>query len=326
MKICLVGHFVQRPDEGVKNVAHHLARELAKRQELMALSIWDAKAWMTLRAFRPDIIHYILSPTLAGLAAAKLLSVAHRPAATVMSAPHPDLASLGKLASLFRPDLMLVQARESERRFQSWGYNTQFLPNGVDTERFVYVPRQAKEDLRQKYNIRKDRFVVLHVASLKGGRNLQALQELQGDGNQVLLVGRPSEKNVPRLIQELRQWGCIVWNEYLPRVEEIYALSDCYVFPTTDRKYCIEMPLSVLEAMSCNLPVITTRFGALPRVFDEGNGLAFVDGEHSLLPQLHEVKGELDIRTRKKVLPYAWDNIVGSLETIYEETINSKDT
>ena len=66
--------------------------------------------------------------------------------------------------------------------------------------------------------------------------------------------------------------------EYITHLEEIYALSDCYVFPTTDRRYCVEMPLSVLEAMSCNLPMLTTRFGALPGVFEEASGL-IVRGE-----------------------------------------------
>lgn len=319
MKICVVGHHVTQPDEGVRKVAYYLARELASRHEVMAQSIRDTKGWASIRTFRPDVIHYVLSPTLAGLAVAKFLSFAHGPAATVMSAPHPDLASLGRLASLFRPDLTLVQAYESERRFQSWGYQTRFLPNGVETERFVPVSQQAKERLRKKYNIDKDRFVILHVASMKRGRNLQLMQRLQGDGNQVLIVGRPSEKGDSQPAQDLRQRGCIVWTEYLPRLEEIYALSDCYVFPTTVGRYCIEMPLSVMEAMSCNLPVVTSRFGALPRVFDDGDGFTFANSEGGFLSNVEKVKSGVQTRTREKVLPYAWDKVVSSLEEIYEE-------
>ena len=36
------------------------------------------------------------------------------------------------------------------------------------------------------------------------------------------------------------------------------------MFSTVDPKACIETPLSVLEALSCNIPVITTKFGSLP--------------------------------------------------------------
>ena len=79
------------------------------------------------------------------------------------------------------------------------------------------------------------------------------------------------------------------------------------------------MPLSVLEAMSCNLPVITTRFGALPRAFAEGNGLTFAESEDDLLRELQKVRDRLEPRTRDKVLPYGWDNVMDSLESIYGE-------
>ena len=74
-------------------------------------------------------------------------------------------------------------------------------------------------------------------------------------------------------------------------IEEVYALSDCYVFPTPpmNKINSIEIPLSVLEAMACNLSVITTKFGALPKVFEEGDGLIFVDdgedGERAIRKQ-----------------------------------------
>ena len=62
-------------------------------------------------------------------------------------------------------------------------------------------------------------------------------------------------------------------------------MSDCYVFPTVHKKACIETPLSVLEAMACNLPIVSTRFGALPTIFNEGSGLFFTENvEH--IPQI----------------------------------------
>ena len=83
---------------------------------------------------------------------------------------------------------------------------------------------------------------------------------------------------------------------------------------------CIEMPLSVLEAMSCNLPVISTKFGALPRIFEEGDGLIFVDSEEDIIGAVKKVKNtDVNIETREKVLPYAWGNVVRWLEGIYEE-------
>ncbi len=317
MKICVLGHYVEEPDEGVRKIAHHLALELARRHQVVNLGITNVKNWASIRAFQPDVIHYVLSPTLPGLAAAKVLSWAYRRAATVMSAPHPDLRHLGKLATLFRPDLTLIQAEESEARFHSFGFRTKFLPNGVDTERFVPVDRPTKESLREKYNIENERFVILHVGSVKRERNLHVMQALQRDGDQALILGRPSEKRDSLLMDELRASGCIVWTNYMPHLEEVYALTDCYVFPATDRRYCIEMPLSVLEAMSCNLPVVTTRFGALPRAFEEGEGLIFADSDEHVVDAVERVKAGLRATTRDKVLPCDWTRIADELEQTY---------
>lgn len=58
--------------------------------------------------------------------------------------------------------------------------------------------------------------------------------------------------------------------------------------------------MSVLEAMSCNLPVISTRFGALTRVFSEDNGLFFV-GNNEFDQIIKKIKNDnIEIKTREK--------------------------
>ena len=322
MRICLVGHHVDHPDEAVRKITHHLAGELARRHEVMRVNVWDVTSWRGIREFKPEIIHFVLSPTLQGLAVAKVLSLAHRSAATVVSAPHPSASALGRLASWFKPDLVLVQAEDSERRFRSLGFRTAYLPNGVDTARFVPVDSSTKKHLREKYEIDTDRFVILHVGAVNRGRNLESLQRVQGGGAQVLILGRASERGDARLASELRQSGCLVWTHYVACLEEVYALSDCYVFPTTNSRYCVEMPLSVLEAMSCNLPVITTRFGALPRAFEEGDGLIFAaDGDKALAAGVERVRAGLRMATRDQVLPLDWASIGEELERTYSSLL-----
>lgn len=321
MRICLVGHHVSRPDEGVRKITYHLGRELEKRHPLMRIGITELGSWRAIRRFQPDILHFVLSPTIQGLAATKLLSWAYRPAATVVSAPHPHLGFLGSLAPWCKPDLLLVQAEDSERRFRSLGFKTQFLPNGVDTTRFVPVDASTKEQLRNKYDVESRKFVVLHVGALNRGRNLEATQSLQSDDVQVLIAGRASETGDSSLAEDLGRKGCLVWTEYLGNMEEVYALSDCYVFPTADRRYCVEMPLSVLEAMSNNLPVVTTRFGALPRAFEEGGGLTFAEGEDELVAGVQRARAGLSATTRKKVLPLDWASVVDPLEQTYNDLL-----
>ena len=113
----------------------------------------------------------------------------------------------------------------------------------------------------------------------------------------------------------------MIWKKYVENIEEIYALADCYVFPTTNSIGSIELPLSVLEAMSCNIPVVATRFGALPRVFQEDDGLIFADKEEDFFQGLERIRNGTEVRNREKVLPYSWRNTALRLEKIYEELL-----
>jgi glycosyltransferase involved in cell wall biosynthesis len=120
---------------------------------------------------------------------------------------------------------------------------------------------------------------------------------------------------------DLTKGGCTIWRKYIKTIQEIYQLSDLYVFPVQDRLGSIETPLSVLEAMSCNLPVITTRFGGLTRMFNEGDGLHFVYSG-SQIPELIDGIRSNDaersnVHTREKVMPYSWRNISKSLSKYY---------
>ena len=173
--------------------------------------------------------------------------------------------------------------------------------------------------MRAKYGLDEGKFIILHVGSIKKKRDIQVLPGLQGGESQVLIVGSESIKTEQKLYRELSEKGCLVWRTYFDHIEEIYALADCYIFPIIRKTACIELPLSVMEAMSCNLPVISTRFGALTRIFDEGDGLFFVDSEEVLGQKLNEVKHKtLEVKTREKVLLYSWDEVVARLEEIYQ--------
>ena len=342
MRVCLLGDYYGYPDEAMKKVAARLAEGLSKRHSVQRLNIKDIfwpRFWREIRGFDAHIIHYVPGPTIISFMILYTLGLCCKQAKTVMSAMHPGFhglrgfaygpsyalsAALKCLVRPLRPDVILTQSKESERFFEDLGCTTRFLPSGVDTERFAPAPTELSETLRQKYGLAKDDFVCLHVGSVKKTRNLQILARLQEAGNQVIVVGSTHAGKDEKICEYLREKACKVWIEYFENVEELYMVSDCYVFPTLEKVGCIEMPLSVLEAMACNLPVVSTRFAALPRVFEEGKGLIFAEGEEEFLRAVQEVKdSSSETRTRDKVLPYSWDNIIRSLEEIYGELLES---
>lgn len=330
MKICLLGEYSGILDEGMRKISFHFAEELTKQHQVLTLdlrNVFTTNFWKDIKNFNPEIVHYIHGPSIKSFILLKVVARYCRDAETVMSAMHPVFSFLWskRFIPLFKPDMILVQSSETEEMFKKLGCETKFLPCGVDIERFKSVMSKTKEELREKYGIDREKFVTLHIGSIKKGRNVQLMEKLQKEKNQVIIIGAISPGIEKDLTRQLKKSGCLVWGKYFENIEEVYALSDCYIFPVPpeNRINSIEMPLSVLEAMSCNLPVITTRFGALPGVFEESDGFFFAENERDIFMVLEKIKRGAGVKTREKVLPYSWDTIGKKLEEIYCELINS---
>lgn len=321
MKVCLVGHFSDALDEGVRNVAKYLGNALEENGiELKKVAISSFREWKSVHTFRPDIMHFVLTPTTRGVVTAKLISTLHPEAKTVISAVHPSLVG-ARLLQPFRPDVVLVQSKQSQQLFKSIGCETRFFPNGVDIEKYKPKSQEDIQRLRDEFGIPMQSFVVLHLASMRKQRNLDVFKTIQRqEGYQVILVARENEAGGKQLVRELQEAGCLVWRKHFPNMEDVYNMANCYVFPTIEAKACIETPLSVLEAMACNLPVVTTRFGALPGLFHEGSGLFFAERVEQILGLMQVIKdGKPRVDTRHLVSSYSWVNLAADLKKIYEK-------
>ncbi|MCK4733191.1 MAG: glycosyltransferase family 4 protein [Methanophagales archaeon] len=329
MRICLVGDFSENLDEGFKNITFRIAKELSDHHRIMKLNIkkiFSTDFWKDVRTFpNPQIVHYLTAPTLRSFVVLKILGFYWRDAKTITSALHPNLSSFSKkIVSLVKPDLILTQSYESDRMFRDLGCRTGFLSNGVNIKKFVPVTKNAKERLREKYGIDRDKFVVLHVGHLMKRRNLQVFDRIQSENNQVVIIGSKYMRTDQKIYQHLKKIGGIVYLGYLKNIEEMYALSNCYIFPVI-KGGSILTPLSVMEAMSCNLPVITRDFDGLTRIFSEGDGLIFAKKDEDFINAIDTIKKGLEVKTREKIMPYSWKNIGMELDEIYSKILKSKE-
>lgn len=331
MRICLLGECRGRLDEGMRNTTRVLSSSLSENHDVLLLDLRDLfckSFWDRIHDFKPDIIHYLHGPTIKSFIIAKVINLYCHDSKSVMSAMRPILPLfVRELVRFAKPDLLLTQSYKSEYMFRNLGIKTQFLPCGVDIHRFSPVSDDMKRKLRRKYGIDNNKFVILHIGSIKDGRNVKTMTRLKNEDNLILIIGSSSTGVDPKIKQALQEAGCILRVEYIPNIEEIYALSDCYIYPTLENSDflerasadSIEMPLTVLEAMSCNLPVIATPFGALPRALKEGNGLYYANND-CFIDQLMVLKNTRPmIKTREKILPYSWENVVCDLERLYLE-------
>ncbi|HEX3048163.1 MAG TPA: glycosyltransferase [Bacillota bacterium] len=153
-----------------------------------------------------------------------------------------------------------VQSPDSVARLQALGFSwVMRIQSGVDRGRFRAVedPEQIRR-LRQKYGIPPAQKIILHVGHLKNDRNLMTLTGVQRSlpGIQTVIVASTSTQPEREVAEELEKAGVMIIRDYVPRIEEIYQLADLYFFPVVSRYDSIEIPLSLIEALSCGIPAL----------------------------------------------------------------------
>ncbi len=352
MRICIYTKtLAQRIDEGFLRVAHEIIREAARHHEILALfsqgdlpETEGAKRIPTnsvcvssllrasIRDFRPDAILYIprSGASLHSLSIARLLKwYGDGVPVTVLTTQPREFAPLARIAlPLVKPNLILTASRRDQQELVGMGCAAQFIPLGVDLEKFAPATPGRKVELRAKYGIGQEQFVALHVGHLSKGRNIRALEQVQDSGSQVLIAVSTFFAHDGSLMRDLEARGVRFSTRYSDNIEELYQLADCYLFPVLSQRACISQPLSVLEAMACNLPIVTTRFGGLPDLFpDEGEGLFYVDGASQIpakVSYVRETFGHALPGTRAMVEQYSWSRTAREILGLVEHSRSDK--
>ncbi len=230
--------------------------------------------------------------------------------------PRPLGALRETMARALAPDLVLTPSTTLLRHLCRLGLRASFTPMGVDSTRFAPVDDPTKRRLRRKYALQENARIFLHVGHLQTTRNLDWVVKVQETiGAMALVVGGTAVGADPSVARRLTAAGVRVISEYVPNIEEIYQLADAYLFPTVYERAAIGVPLSVLEAMACNLPIVSTPFGGLPWMFRAGDGLFYANNSDDFVKSARNALSlpAESVRTRQKVLPYTWTNVFGMM-------------
>lgn len=171
------------------------------------------------------------------------------------------------------------------------------IPNGVDSERFSPVDSEQKRRLREKLNIQPAAFVVIYTGRLVSYKGLPLLLRVWKDiqlkypATQLILVGAGGldmhncEDELRRYVQEQNLEQSVLFTGNVRNVPEYLQAADLFVFPSEDDAF----PSSLVEAMACALPVVTTPVGAIPTVVAAGqNGMLVSPRDYQSLYQAME--------------------------------------
>jgi len=239
--------------------------------------------------FCEEVIFILLQPNLSGKANATLVKY------------------------LFSSSRALVQHPLLKEQLEKFGIETKFVASGINLNKFRPANKNKKIELRNKYDLPIQKKIILHVGHINQNRNLCLLELVQSMDKQIVIVGStsfPSYYDL-ELRNKLQKKKIVILSRYIENIQELYQLADCYIFPVLSERAAIGCPLSIFEAMACNLPILTTKFGILPWFFREGGGLFYFHNENELRQKLNVALTFLDIeiKTREMVKMFSWENV-----------------
>ncbi len=277
----------------------------------------------SLKAQSPNVILYI--PTSAGtmgaFARAAMIKI-QSPGAplALLSLQYRELPSYARRINLCQyADLVFTQSQASTDVFESVGCKTILLPGGVDHTSFQPASQEQKRLLRSQHGFQDADRIVLHIGHCNRNRNVIVLRRLAEAGFKVILIASTSTDVDQDLLVSLREAGVTVITAFVECIQHYYQLSDCDLFPVFNPTSAIDVPLSILEAMACNLPIVTTRFGALPAMFQPGGGLYFGDTEEDIVGLVAQAIEQQDCRTSEMVANYSWDRAAQTILDAFQE-------
>jgi spore coat protein SA len=312
------------------------------------LPFYDRRVAVLIRRLAPDLLHVHNRPLLA------LYLKKQFPRLPVLLHMHNLYSILGKRerpvpytpipveAFLACSNFVLEQERD---RLGTGAKFHGVISNGVDLEAFL--PRWERLDeagaLREHYGLGEEPVVLFagKIRESKGaGLLLTAMHRVWEQLPQAAVVlvggtefGRGRTQRETPFFKKFKEMvaqapGRIVLTGFVPHdsMPQAYLLGDVFVGPSQQAE---GMPMVLLEASACGLPLIATRLGGIPEVVRDGlNGL-LLDSPHDpeelagkILAVLEDtaLRQRLGRQARELVCEhFSWEHIAQAQEGVYDE-------
>ena len=298
-KVLFISEYLNPPyDEGIKKTVYNLYLDLEEKYNLEVICrygfqkesihivntnalFYSKEVKNIIKKFEPNCIVYLpfQSSTFASYLRLKVFSILSKKTKLIFIALQPKPLKKWQefLVKFLKPKHALTPSPALKNIWESLKINSKQVPLLTDLSIFKPISKNSdKETLRVKYDLPKDAFIVSHMGHLNEGRNLKTLIPLQKNGIQVVIAASSSTpedaKGHQTLKDEILDSGIIILDRYLENIEELYQLSDLYIFPVVKKNSSIGMPLSILEARGCAIPVVTTDYGSIKSYMDDDFG------------------------------------------------------
>lgn len=171
------------------------------------------------------------------------------------------------------------------------------IPNSVDTSRFIPVGADQKSLLRRKLNLPRNATIAIYTGRLVSYKGLPLLLKVwdqirRRHPDVMLILAGTGGLDIHNCEHELQEYVSanglqqhVMFTGAVQNIPEYLQASNVFAFPTENDAF----PSSVVEAMACGLPVVTTPVGAIKTIIaNQENGLLVEPAhEQKLFEALH---------------------------------------
>jgi len=203
--------------------------------------------------------------------------------------------------------------------------------NYVDTERFKREDSDEIRKLREQF-ARKNERIIFHASNFRKVKRIEdiirAFNKIKRKvPSKLILAGSgPEMPKIKQLIERLRLTKSVFLLGKIKKIEKYYSIADLFMLVST-KEGC---PVSILEAMSCEVPVIATNVGGIPEiVIDKKTGF-LVEKENvndiaeksiRILSERKRIK-KMGENARQEVLQkYTKNNIISQYEDYFNKVV-----
>lgn len=223
------------------------------------------------------------------------------------------------------------------------------IPNGVDVEAFRPRWERGEEALgvREYYGL-EDEPVVLYAGKIRESKGvgvlLDSMERVWDRHPRAVLVlvggtefGRGRIHRETPFFKQFREQaaratGRIIFTGFVPHenMALTYLLGDIFVAPSQKEE---GMPMVLLEASACGLPLVATRLGGIPEVVQEGHNGLLLDrpqdfeelaGKINTLIDNPDFCRRLGSQARETAQKhFSWSHIARRQEAVYDEVLKT---
>ncbi|PIZ56736.1 hypothetical protein COY23_02635 [bacterium (Candidatus Torokbacteria) CG_4_10_14_0_2_um_filter_35_8] len=214
--------------------------------------------------------------------------------------------------------------------------------NAVDINALRLASGDKKKDVREEFNIPKDKFLIIVVALLRPRKGvdllIKALKPVteQFSDTYLLIVGSDDMSEDPNygpnlrsLVSELNLDKHVTFAGFRNDVPAILKKCDLMVLPS---RFGEGTPMTIIEAMALGLPVLSTKVEGIPELIEDKKTGFLIDPEsvEQLVDKMIEIRKTPDVlsQIKENALRRAGEEFdvevqVRRVEEIYKEVLAS---